>query len=93
MKNKLFKSGFKLLCAMAITSATLPSCSIFTVSQKPPVYVIDFVCGMKVKKTEAFEWKHKGTKYYFDTYNCKESFKMNPDKFIVNNCIDVNDAE
>jgi YHS domain-containing protein len=42
----------------------------------------DLVCGMKVNKTQAYTYKYKDVEYYFDSKNCKESFKMNPEKFI-----------
>ena len=44
---------------------------------------IDPVCGMKVDKSDAFHYKYEGKTYYFDKYECKETFKMNPQKFIV----------
>ena len=47
---------------------------------------IDFVCGMKVNKSESYDLKYKGQNYYFDSYECKETFKMNPKKFISNKC-------
>lgn len=42
----------------------------------------DLVCGMQVSKSEAFKYEYEGKKYYFDSYNCKEAFKMTPKKFI-----------
>jgi YHS domain-containing protein len=44
------------------------------------------VCGMKINMNTSFDWKYKDTKYYFDTYNCKTTFKMDPQKFINNVC-------
>jgi YHS domain-containing protein len=44
----------------------------------------DLVCGMKVNTSEAYSYKYKGVEYFFDNKNCKESFKMNPEKFIKN---------
>ena len=35
---------------------------------------------------EAFLYKYKGKDYFFDSYDCKQAFKMNPDKFINNMC-------
>lgn len=46
------------------------------------------VCGMRVDLSEAYCWKYKRSKYYFDSYNCKEAFKMNPEKFISKNTAD-----
>jgi YHS domain-containing protein len=43
---------------------------------------IDPVCGMKVAKTQALTYKYEGKDYYFDNNNCKETFSMNPQKFI-----------
>ncbi|HWY11319.1 MAG TPA: YHS domain-containing protein [Bacteroidia bacterium] len=47
----------------------------------------DLVCGMKVSKAESYDLKYKGRNYYFDSYECKETFKMNPEKFLKNNCV------
>ena len=44
----------------------------------------DFVCGMKVNKSEAYTYEYKGVEYFFDSKDCKEAFKMNPEKFIKN---------
>ena len=64
------------------------SCAVF-MGHSAPIMVIDLVCGMKVDKSEAYEWKCDGVKYYFDTYNCKETFKMNPEKFLKNKCTEM----
>ncbi len=48
--------------------------------------ITDPVCGMKVNKSESYDLKYKGQNYYFDSYECKETFKMNPEKFIKNKC-------
>jgi YHS domain-containing protein len=42
----------------------------------------DPVCGMQVTKSEAYSYKYKGVEYFFDSKDCKTSFKMNPEKFI-----------
>ena len=44
---------------------------------------------MKVNKSEAYTYKYKDKKYYFDNYSCKEAFKMNPGKFINSKCADT----
>jgi YHS domain-containing protein len=44
----------------------------------------DPVCGMQVTKSEAYSYKYKGVEYFFDSKDCKTSFKMNPEKFIKN---------
>jgi YHS domain-containing protein len=60
-------------------------CSIF--KARPPKYAIDPVCKMKVDEREAYSEKYNGQEYYFDTYTCKESFKMNPEVYLVKkNC-------
>ncbi|HXC03602.1 MAG TPA: YHS domain-containing protein [Bacteroidia bacterium] len=53
---------------------------------------LDIVCGMNVEKSEAYTSKYKGVTYYFDTYNCKHVFSMDPDKFISNQCVPPNPA-
>jgi YHS domain-containing protein len=59
---------------------------------KTPQYVIDPVCGMKVDKSEAYRYKYQGATYYFDNYNCKQSFKMTPEKFLNNKCVNSKDT-
>ncbi|HWY99195.1 MAG TPA: YHS domain-containing protein [Bacteroidia bacterium] len=44
------------------------------------------VCGMKVNFGSSYDLKYEKTTYYFDTYNCKETFKMDPKKFLNNVC-------
>jgi YHS domain-containing protein len=44
------------------------------------------VCGMKVKMGSSYDWKYEKTTYYFDNYNCRETFKMDPKKFLNNVC-------
>ena len=46
----------------------------------------DPVCGMKVNKAESYDLKYKGQNYYFDSYECRETFKSNPEKFVKNIC-------
>lgn len=48
---------------------------------------IDPICGMIVNKSESYDQKYKGKVYYFDSYECRETFKMNPDKFVKNKCM------
>ena len=75
---KLYSALFLFILFSSCTSLKAPSKEI----------VIDHVCGMHVNKAEAYDWKYKGVKYYFDSYVCKESFKMNPEKFIENKCVE-----
>lgn len=74
-------SAILLLCA-----GILESCKVF--SANTIAMVTDPVCGMKVEKGEAFTYKYKSEKYYFCSYNCKETFKMNPEKILTKNCDD-----
>ncbi len=48
--------------------------------------IIDLVCGVKVNLAESYDLKHAGKVYHFHSVNCKEAFKMNPEKFIKNKC-------
>jgi YHS domain-containing protein len=52
------------------------------ISSTTPEYATDLVCDMKVDKSHAYTYKYKGVEYFFDTKDCKEAFKMNPEKFI-----------
>jgi YHS domain-containing protein len=65
---------------------TLNSCSGLRMSSGRPQYYIDPVCNMKVAKGDSFDFKFKDSVYHFDSYNCRETFKMNPEKFIGNKC-------
>jgi YHS domain-containing protein len=47
---------------------------------------IDPVCGKKFDKADSYDWKYAGKKYYFDSYDCRASFKMNPQKFLLKSC-------
>ncbi len=48
--------------------------------------VIDPVCSMKVNLSESYDYTYEGKKYSFDSYDCKEAFKMNPKKYLENKC-------
>jgi|GEM_PF-663127 len=48
--------------------------------------ILDPVCGMKTDQSESFDWTYEGKKYSFDSYECKEAFKMNPKKYLENKC-------
>jgi YHS domain-containing protein len=80
MKNTIFK-----IIALSILVMIIKSCA----AAKPAstTIYIDPVCGMKVDKSASFDWKYSGKTYYFDAYECKETFKMNPQKFIDNKCV------
>ena len=80
------KNHIQLLLILGVIIA-LQSCTMLAYHEKSPEYVTDLVCGLKVDKTDAYTWKYKGEKYYFDNYNCKESFKTNPENFINKKCI------
>ena len=81
------KIGFLLVLTQILFF--LSSCKSLKRTSLVPQYEIDIVCGMKVDKSEAYTYKYKEKKYYFDNYNCKETFKMNPEKFLKNKCTDV----
>jgi YHS domain-containing protein len=80
---------FKLnpLLIFAVVALYLPSCKIFKPADSSPA--TDLVCGMKVDKSEGYKSKFNGTEYYFDSYNCKKTFDMSPEKFINNKCVKV----
>jgi YHS domain-containing protein len=63
------------------------SCVVPKASEGTPAQLMDLVCNMKIAdKSEAYVYKYKGKSYYFDSNTCKETFKMNPEKFINNTC-------
>ena len=79
MKNKTLK--YLVIGGMLVTTG---ACTVF--KNNSPEYAVDPVCGMKVQQSEAYRWKYEEKRYYFDTYTCKQSFKMNPKKFSENKC-------
>jgi Cu+-exporting ATPase len=48
--------------------------------------VKDIVCGMEIKKEEAFGTStYRGKMYFFCSKNCKEKFNENPEKYVRSN--------
>lgn len=47
----------------------------------------DPVCGMAVNRSESFDYTYQGTKYYFDSFDCREAFKKNPKTFLEKKCV------
>jgi YHS domain-containing protein len=86
------KNNFSIGIIVVPICLLVQSCSVFSNQKKSPEYAVDLVCGMKVDKAEAYTSKYKQNKFYFDNYNCKHSFTMNPEKFINNQCINPNDT-
>jgi YHS domain-containing protein len=75
--NKKFANIFNV--ALIVISCAIPKSFIAQV-------VIDPVCAMKVNLSESYDYIHEGKKYSFDSYDCKEAFKMNPKKYLENKC-------
>lgn len=73
------KSLQKIVIGIALITMTA-SCSVFKNTSVPEMKT-DPVCGMQVAKSEAYHYKYEGKTYYFDKYNCKETFKMTPKKY------------
>ena len=67
--------------------ACISSCTVFK-DKSAPENETDLVCGMKIIKSDAYTYKYEGKKYFFDSYNCKQAFIMNPKKFIENTSMD-----
>jgi len=79
METTLFKKGFLFLAlAFAISGKAQEMAS--------DKIATDVVCGMSVNKAESYDWKYKGVKYYFDSFNCRETFKANPESFLLKKC-------
>lgn len=70
--------------AVAVLLVTIGACAIF--KKKPVEYAVDPVCNMKVVKADSYRAKYEDKKYYFDSYECKQSFIMNPKTFLENKC-------
>ncbi|HXU25847.1 MAG TPA: YHS domain-containing protein, partial [Bacteroidia bacterium] len=62
------------------------SCNIVKSESAYKEFYMDPVCNMKVVKSNSFDYKYKGTFYHFDNVDCKEAFKLNPEKFTGNKC-------
>jgi YHS domain-containing protein len=82
IKRRLLYTGIGILFV------GMESCIIFHYN-RPPEYALDIVCGRRTDKSEAFECRYNGNRYYFDSYNCKQIFKTNPQKFIDNTCVEI----
>lgn len=85
MIKKTAKQALLISMIFFGVATILGSCSVFK-GQQTSATVSDLVCGMKIEQAEAYRYKHKDKKYYFCSYNCKNTFKMNPEKFISNAC-------
>lgn len=48
--------------------------------------IFDLVCGRKIDLLNSFDYKYSGRVYHFHSYECKQTFKMEPEKFISNKC-------
>lgn len=70
-------NAFLILCTLIF----LTSCGAIK-DGNTPKYAIDPVCKRKAVLSEAYSYKYKGVEYFFDSYHCKEAFKMNPAQFV-----------
>lgn len=82
MKNEVYLAIIVIMAVFVFQSFATKS-----YQEKKQESFTDLVCGMKVNSSDAFIYKYKGKKYYFDSYNCKQAFEMNPEKFINNKCV------
>ena len=79
-----------MILSLGYAFSALISCSSSKGAAKTGDAIMDPVCNMKIAdKSEAYSWKYKEKVYYFDSNTCKETFKMNPEKFIQNACNQV----
>ncbi|MGZ4116059.1 MAG: YHS domain-containing protein [Bacteroidia bacterium] len=68
------------LPAALIVFTTIVACSVFKTPEQK--FAVDPVCNIKVDERDAYSYEYNKQQYYFDTYNCKETFKMNPDTYL-----------
>ena len=80
MKSNVFKTA--VIC-IALFSAFLASAQKNATKET----TTDIVCGMPVDKSESFDFKYKGVKYYFDSFDCREAFKKDPESFLNKKCV------
>jgi YHS domain-containing protein len=78
MKINILKGSLFLLCIFL-------SCKTIAQSKVKDT-LVDPVTGQKVVKSESYDWYYAGKKYYFSSYDSRASFKMNPQKFLLNQC-------
>jgi YHS domain-containing protein len=78
MKNVFYKT---LAVALMVNIISGCSASKAATSSNDELET-DLVCNMKVKKFDTFTFVYKDKTYYFDSHECREAFKMNPDKFV-----------
>jgi YHS domain-containing protein len=60
----------------------LTSCSVFKPDFKGVEFATCPVCKMKVNTSEGYQMTFNGTTYFFDIVECKNVFKMNPERFV-----------
>jgi YHS domain-containing protein len=65
-----------LLAASLAGVALLGSCSA-----PPRVVNHDVVCGAIVSKRRAIQYVYEGVVYYFDSAECLEAFKSDPNRY------------
>jgi YHS domain-containing protein len=84
MKAKVYKIIFFVTILMIFVSCAASKLSGNEI-------VTDSVCGMKVNKFESYVWKYSGTKYYFESFDCREIFKLKPQYYIDKKCVKDSD--
>lgn len=78
---------YKIIC---FCSALIILTSCAATKPSANIVVTDPVCAMNVNKSESYVYICSGKKYYFDSYECKETFKVNPQTFIEKKCVPNN---
>jgi YHS domain-containing protein len=77
------KNAFYKTLTIALVANLISACSASkSAHSSNDELETDVVCNMKVKKFDTFTFVYKDKTYYFDSYECREAFKMNPDKFV-----------
>lgn len=81
------KTLYTQIISLLLATVFLNSCATKKVGEVKTSTAIDPVCAMSLNKSESYVWKYSGTKYYFDSFDCKESFKANPQNFLDKKCV------
>jgi len=80
------KNG-KMMSLVIVMTIMMNGCSLFKYPETE--YVTCPVCHMSVDKSDALIYKYNDVKYYFDKYECKQVFKMNPDMVLGKNKLEA----
>lgn len=85
MPATIFTKAKLQLLLSVIVVVGFSSCALTARLRYTSELMTDIVCGKQVAKEDAYSFRFQGVWYYFDSNNCKETFKHNPKKYVSGN--------